>query len=226
MINRIFFSYRFKLLKQTHYLSNSQLATLLGLKSKGSVGNILTGKNVPLADNLLDIANLFSVSIDWLIGRSEIPYTNEILLQLEDYFWNTYTKDIFTNSKFANIFPQLPEIYLNKKKRAVHYPLPIRANILYLLFCIFSTAVTEISSQDTIKIPPNYPFDCTNKNSNILQTDLDIHSLLSESETYSSYLKFINKKYSLSILELLKKLLSKEISTPLFDISPISEENN
>lgn len=73
-INRLLFSNRLRELRISHGLSTSQLASILGFKSKGSIGNFESGKAIPLADSLYSIANFFKVSLDYLTGRSDIPH--------------------------------------------------------------------------------------------------------------------------------------------------------
>lgn len=84
---RIIFANRLKCLRIAHGLSTSQLAILLNFKSKGSIGNLESGRSMPLFNNLLCIANLFAVSLDWLTNRGEGgPYHNFILLSMEEKY--------------------------------------------------------------------------------------------------------------------------------------------
>lgn len=73
MINRLIFSERLKTLRKNKGLSCSQLADLLNFKSKGSIGNLESGKSLPLAESLYLIAEFFGVSIDYLTGRIDDP---------------------------------------------------------------------------------------------------------------------------------------------------------
>lgn len=71
MINREIFSNRLKQLRKEKNLSMQSLAQIVGLKSKGSIGQFETGLNVPSADILVALADYFGVSIDYLVGRSD-----------------------------------------------------------------------------------------------------------------------------------------------------------
>ena len=84
MFLRPFFSSRLKILRKSYFLTGRSLSFLLNLKRETSISDYESQRTVPSADVLSDIANLFGVSIDWLSGRSNTPYTDEILLNLEE----------------------------------------------------------------------------------------------------------------------------------------------
>lgn len=217
MFDREIFSNRLKCLRITHGLSSSQLAILLNFKSKGSIGNLESGKSAPLTDSFIDIADLFAVSLDWLAGRSPIPYTNEQLTELEADFWSMLSLNINQIGEFALYFPPLPETYTNIEKRGTSYSLEIRANILFLLFVIFLTTMTAKSIDDDNEDLLHAPFSCIPKNERLLQEDTA--TLVANIEEHSTYLKSLNKKYSLPTIQLIEKLFAQEITKPLFDIT-------
>lgn len=216
MFDREIFSNRLKCLRIAHGLSSSQLAVLLNFKSKGSIGNLESGKSAPLTDSLIDIADLFAVSLDWLAGRSPLPYTNAQLTELEADFWSMLSLNINQTGEFALYFPPLPEIYTNIEKRIASYSLEIRANILFLLFVIFLTAMTAKSIDDDNDTLFHPPFSCIPKNERLLQEDAA--TLLANIEEHSSYLKSLNRKYALPTMQLIEKLFTQEITEPIFDI--------
>ena len=93
---------------------------MLGFKHSCTTSQFEKGLNLPSVDTLVIIANLFSVTIDWLTGRSNTPYSEEVILQLEN--------DMLDDLK---IWDELPENFKSEKKRAKHYTiLEVRANIL------------------------------------------------------------------------------------------------
>jgi transcriptional regulator with XRE-family HTH domain len=70
MIDRKKFATCFKELRQIHNMSMVDVAKALGLQ-KQSVNAWDKQKAIPSADTLLDLADLFDVSLDYLCGRSE-----------------------------------------------------------------------------------------------------------------------------------------------------------
>ena len=72
MIDRGFFSARFGFLRQDNGVNMVDVAKALNI-SKQSVHQWAAGKNVPSADTLVALADYFNVSVDYLIGRSDIP---------------------------------------------------------------------------------------------------------------------------------------------------------
>lgn len=64
----IIFSERIKELRQKKGLTQQKLAEILGIK-QNSYSDWETGKNEPSLENLVKLADLFEVSLDWLFGR-------------------------------------------------------------------------------------------------------------------------------------------------------------
>lgn len=134
MFSRSFFSTRLKLLRKSYFLTNNCLAFLLNLKNEASIRDYEAQRTVPSVDVLSDIANLFGVSIDWLTGRSNVPYTDEILLSLEEY----------------NLLPTV-ENYETPSKRSKLYSLPVRANIIFIFKLLHSAPpIASISNMSTL----------------------------------------------------------------------------
>lgn len=82
MIDKIIFSERFKLLRNQNNNTMVDVANALEI-SKQSVHQWDTGKTVPTADKLFDLANYFNVSIDYLLGRGIFAKEDSILLHKE-----------------------------------------------------------------------------------------------------------------------------------------------
>lgn len=76
------FSEHIKILRTSHCLSLAQFADLLA-KKKAAIAQVEAGRNTTTLESLFDIANLYAVSADWLIGRSDIAYQPDILSRLE-----------------------------------------------------------------------------------------------------------------------------------------------
>lgn len=121
------FSHNICVLRQSHYLSLSEMAMLINLKSKGSLSTLENAKNPPSFETLINIANIFAVKVDWLVGRSLQPYDEEIILSLEEQIM-----DIKVNS--GTVFQKiLPPLYSDIEKRAKFFSLAERANLIFLL---------------------------------------------------------------------------------------------
>lgn len=56
--------------KKNHY-TQQQVANILNMQ-RGSYAKYETGANTPTVDNILKLADLYSVSTDYLLGRYEI----------------------------------------------------------------------------------------------------------------------------------------------------------
>ncbi|WP_110954727.1 helix-turn-helix domain-containing protein [Anaerosinus massiliensis] len=145
MFNRYFFSYRLNLSKVTHNLTNTRLAALLGLKSRTSINDFESQRSLPSADILYDLSDLFGISIDWLTGRIDDPYNNEMLLKLEEQHLQNFL------SKKA-IF--IPTNYQDPSTRINLYSLEVRANIVFLFSYVqrfFSSEILETDPTETKK---------------------------------------------------------------------------
>lgn len=127
MVNCEIFTTNFKLLRLSHFLSMSDLALILNFKNKSTIAQLETGKIFPSFETLLEIANLFAINIDWLVGRSSKPYSEEIILQLESEIMSI---KLNANTEFRQ---SIPDIYSNIDKRIKFYSLSERANLIFLL---------------------------------------------------------------------------------------------
>ena len=121
------FTKNIKLLRSSHYISMNDLATMLDFKNKGTIGQMETGKALPSYEKLVDISNLFAVSLDWLVGRTTEPYSEEIISHLEDSLMDT---KLSSESEFG---ANTPIYYSDYEQRKINYSLSERANIVFLL---------------------------------------------------------------------------------------------
>ena len=64
------FSERLKTLRKEKKLTQKELAEQIGISQK-SYSHWETGKNEPSLENLIKLADLFEVSLDWLFGRDK-----------------------------------------------------------------------------------------------------------------------------------------------------------
>jgi len=72
MIDRNIFSERFKTLRNSSNVTMVNVAKALEI-TKQSVHQWDTAKTVPSADKLVELADYFGVSLDYLVGRTDDP---------------------------------------------------------------------------------------------------------------------------------------------------------
>ena len=77
MINSNIFSMRLKTLRESHALSMTELAELLFMKGRDAISKFETGKSKPSMETAMTLSAYFGVSLDWLFGLSNTPYTND-----------------------------------------------------------------------------------------------------------------------------------------------------
>lgn len=79
------FSCKFKAVRSFHQLTTRELAALLNYKSASNIAFLekYPMSSKPTFQLLVSMNQLFGLSIDWLLGLSEIPYTEESVRQAE-----------------------------------------------------------------------------------------------------------------------------------------------
>ncbi|WP_418627483.1 helix-turn-helix domain-containing protein [Anaerosinus sp.] len=211
MFNQMFFAQNLKLLREIHNLSNADLSELIGLKSRTSISDFEALRTFPSSKVLADIADLFGVSIDWLSGRSNEAYKNDILLYLEEEYLKQLiieTHEVFQKFERYRIpytfILQCPK-YQDKDWRMQSLSLPLRANILFMFFWFKNIE----SRTDYVENPFLAIGDGFASFKNALVESLSL--------TPKKHRKIYETgHYYIDTLE--KILLTKEISTPVFDI--------
>lgn len=61
------------MLRKEHGYTQEDLSKFLNL-TRSAIGNYELGINEPSLDTIVAIANLYSVSLDWLMGRTNLRY--------------------------------------------------------------------------------------------------------------------------------------------------------
>lgn len=118
---------RFNLLKETYQLSYTDFMQILGTKNKTTVHDwVKSQKGFPNEEMLVLISDTFAVTLDWLLGRSDEPYSENILTKLE----KEYTVDTFEMKAAALLIP-IPKEYKDTKLRRKYYTKGQRANLIY-----------------------------------------------------------------------------------------------
>ena len=187
------FSRNILLLRRTYLLTLEEFAILIGLRGRGSLGTLENAKNPPSFDTLLNIADVFGVSIDWLVGNSKIPYTHSSLKSAEDKFFA-----FALNIDDGNIFKMTLKDYLEPEYRMSKYSLDIRANILVLLRILMLPKLLN----------PSYKL----KEPTLGDKIFSVFKPILYKETSQKTLDWIDA-YS--------KLMARQTSVPIFDINKI-----
>lgn len=158
MINRDIFSSRLRSLRLSHDLSGAVLADLLLFKNQSSIGNLESGKSLPLLDAVERLADLFAVSVDWILGRiNPMPtdiYNSDIIDILEESLLKKAKtfgqgRDIdeaYNIKEDSDVNPlayfrlevnvpliTIPSPYREKNQRIEKYDLSVRANIIFAM---------------------------------------------------------------------------------------------
>ncbi|MSS81255.1 helix-turn-helix transcriptional regulator [Acidaminococcus fermentans] len=79
------FSDRFILLRKLYKITQKDLAMLLRYKSRSNIADLESGRARPSFEVLLRIHHFYGVSIDWLMGISDTPYSEESISRAEKY---------------------------------------------------------------------------------------------------------------------------------------------
>lgn len=133
------FSNNLKLLRQTYELSAAELSNRLGFKYGSTIIEFEKQKTTPSFSTFIELASFFGVTLDWLVGRSEIIYMEEAIEKSEA----RVTQRIYEMAEeldghsladgFAPYLKQFFPEYYDCEKRKVYYSLSVRANIVVLM---------------------------------------------------------------------------------------------
>lgn len=206
MFNCELFVNNMKQLRLSHSLSMSELSYILNFKNKASIGKIEKNMAFPSLEKLIDISELFAVSIDWLVGRSSEPYNDEILLNIEREILSISCTSNEVSFKLLRS-PLIPEEYLNETTRKKLYSLPVRANIIFLLR--FKIIQIKTALESTVGIPMDNIQNSTTTLLSILETYYCDNNKKRFNEVNNFYLQNLNL------------LLSRQQTTPIFDITKL-----
>lgn len=133
------FPIRLKALIQAYGFSLAETASILNLSSRSIVFEWENKKKFPSGENLNMISTVFGVSLDWLLGHSDISYSEESIKWTEEAI-DEYLHALaaaFPNSLQVSFWDfylheHYPE-YAFEERRSLYYSLPVRANIAVLI---------------------------------------------------------------------------------------------
>lgn len=145
------FPVRFNQLRSTHNLSSGQLADILQFKSQVSISNMEKGKALPSVEVLEKIGDLFGVSLDWIMGRSDEFYEDKVISKLEEHFLRKSKTIDDVSLGYFRLEVGLPLLHVpnspyNDAKKRKLYSLAVRANIIFAMqiFCHTSIKFFEL----------------------------------------------------------------------------------
>ena len=198
MFNRHFFSKRIKQLRKSYKFTIIEFSTYFQLVSKTSVGAWEKATAIPSADVLADLSTFFGISMDWFAGFSSVPYTKESIENAERNVFDKIT-EIDKGRVFLYLFPKE---YISCEQREKLYSLPVRANIIVLLHCVYIPryenywkAREELQNRTVL---------------DVLAEEFKQHFLPSADEPETAKEK--------AYVEKLFALLNRKITTPIYDI--------
>lgn len=205
MLDRILFAAKIKSLRLQHQLTIKELETLSSCMKRSSVSGWENSSNMPYADVITEYSRIFSVSADWLIGYSDDPYDEKVLLAIES---ELLSESIDYNGVEISLIKKvewIPEEYWNPKLRIKTYSLPVRANIVFLWHIYIAKLRTDLEEQFKKDASWNWV-------NSIMEFRKELES---KTATHNSKIK----RYELNMKQLMELLKAKKDAKPIFVIA-------
>ena len=225
-MNSAIFSKRLKLLRLTHKLKSNTLGPLIGSPGKGSISRLENAKNNPGFIPLTGLAEFFAIDLEWLVGRVNKPYREEIISYEEKNLFPIYAN---IEKKSVEILPyqnllSLPEDYVDLTLRKKTYSLALRADIIflsrYLKYIVEDDpSVLELSEYLPLILRPQSENKSEGKRALLIGETARAKLLTSLDE--SSCLKCYSLLYSIFYV---KKLAPIDQQIPVFNIMVSKEQ--
>jgi len=117
------FSERLKRTRKANNLKQKDVAQSLSL-DRSTYAGYETGKNKPSFEKLMELANLFNVSIDYLLGRTDNPLLLKITYEIEEDF-DLYTLRV---NEDLSVFGKYMAMETEDKQAVVEF---IEARVLF-----------------------------------------------------------------------------------------------
>lgn len=221
-----FFSKRLKLIRLAHNLNGNTLGALVGAPGNGSIGKLERGKSQPSFTPLTGIAEFFAIDLEWLVGRVNKPYREEIISYEEK---NLFPMNVNIEGKLIEILPYqnllpLPEDYADLTLRKKTYSLALRADIIflsrYLKYIIEDDpSIWELSEYLPRILKAHSENKPKEERSPLMRSPLSADTLISWDE--SLFLKYYSLLYSIFYV---KKLAPIDQQIPVFNIMVSKEQ--
>lgn len=203
-------------MREVYGLSIQDASDLLGLKSKSNIANWEAAKNIPSLDMLVNIADLFAISTDWILGRSTSTYTEESVTSAENAMIEAFNQTEFSHWEnlvdpgylMGKVYNRglIPAEYADYEQRKQRYSLGQRANIVFLMRKYWLTLLSG-----------NTDYSVSEK-AVILLPNITAFKELKEGITNRRQKKFNENVGKLD------KLLRNPDSNPIFDLEKLNEE--
>ncbi|SFE75587.1 helix-turn-helix domain-containing protein [Succiniclasticum ruminis] len=141
-------SQRLYTLRTSYHLPVSEEEWICGA-SRSALNNWERGLRIPSADGLYQISTSFGVSIDWLFGVSQIPYTHDSVF-LAESIHKPYEviKDLNQNGSMYLRIDTSSKDYFDNSKRDL-YDLAARANIL--VFALYIQGYNDFFAEHNLR---------------------------------------------------------------------------
>lgn len=115
---------RLRLLRNQRGISQTKLADMLN-RSPGSISNYENGAHFPDLQTLIDIADFYGVSVDYLLGHSQL---NAEMVSLDQTVFGTYTVGdlLWMQDHMSDKSQEMLVYVLQLIEMAIHSKSPLR----------------------------------------------------------------------------------------------------
>lgn len=199
------FSKNFKFLRLSHQLSGKAISDMLGIKGSGHIAMWETQKNIPSLELLNQIIILFAVSSDWLLGYTDKPYNEKVIVTVEEMFFNLSFNSNGKETPLLTKTSWIPNEYWEPELRSKTYSLPVRANIIFLLNNYLSSKIDQLEEQEKLDASSQLVRKIMNRKNEL------------KNKTLAEKRK--KEQLDLYFKQLQELLAAKESAKPIFDIT-------
>lgn len=137
---------KYKIVRSIYQLTLDSLVELIKYRTvhEGAVGKTALAyweskKRIPTLDNLKVYVSIFGISLDWLAGISNTPYTQDSVQYGERKLFEILDRDNTLNIPYFDAHDEFKTFkydYMYPEDRSKFFSLEVRANILTLLWIL------------------------------------------------------------------------------------------
>lgn len=131
-----FYKIHLQELRESHKITMSEAASLLSLKTSAGIRQFEAGRGYPSYNTLIQTAVIFGVSLDWITGLSDIPYTETSIMAA-----NKALAARKEELKADSVIDQVIQWYLKENKARYRdytgHNLALTGNIIFLTHATF-----------------------------------------------------------------------------------------
>lgn len=146
------YSQRIRILRESHNLSITQLSSIMG-KSPSAFSQMEIGKIGFSQELLLELAIFFGVTLDWLYGRTDAPYSLSVIKKQEDKIMeleqgiSPTEKSNLIYFKGIMSFCRVKEYYKKREKCTLEE----RSNIIYALNLLKFAVQNYMKNEESLR---------------------------------------------------------------------------